>query len=94
MAKDKEVARAYKDIRQDYEFRHDIFSTDTERVAAVKEIISRMDAVDQTLIILYIDCKSFRKLGARLGFSHMTVRHEIRRIKDHIFKELEKYDLH
>lgn len=94
MSKEKEVARAYKDIRRDYEFRDDVFNPDSPRVAAVKQIISRMSEVDQTLIILYIDCKSFRRLGARLGFSHMTVRHEIMRIKEHIFKELEKYDLH
>jgi hypothetical protein len=46
--------------------------------------------VDKTLILLYTDCQSYRKLGHRLGLSHMTCRKEIMRIKSIILKEYNK----
>lgn len=56
-----------------------------DKVYAVKDIIAnRLDEVDRTLILLYADCQSFRKLGERLGMSHTTVRKEIVRIKNNI----------
>lgn len=52
---------------------------------AVKDIIAnRLNVVDRTLILLYADCQSFRKLGERMGMSHTTVRKEIVRIKNEI----------
>jgi transposase-like protein len=56
-----------------------------ERIWRVKDIVcNRLDEVDRTLILLYADCQSFRKLGERLGMSHTTIRKEIGRIKDKI----------
>jgi hypothetical protein len=46
--------------------------------------------VDKTLILLYTDCQSYRKLGHRLGLSHMTCRKEVIRIKNIILKEYER----
>lgn len=94
---EKEVVRDYKSIREDYKFNPDIFNDEPEKVARVKYIINnRLNQVDRTLIILYADCQSYRKLGKRLGLSHTTIRGEIMRIKAEIlriYNELKEQDL-
>jgi DNA-directed RNA polymerase specialized sigma24 family protein len=79
------MVRSYRDIRQDYEWTPDIFSDEPERVALLKEIIAtRLNEVDRTIILLYADCQSTRKLGKRMGMSMMTVWRELQRIKKEI----------
>ena len=94
---EKEIVRDYKTIREDYTFNPDIFNDEPEKVARVKYIINkRLNQVDRTLIILYADCQSYRKLGKRLGLSHTTIRGEIMRIKAEIlriYNELKEQDL-
>ena len=90
--KTKEIIRDYKDIKEDYKFNPDIMSTEDERVARIKEIINnKLSLVDKTLILLYTDCQSYRKLGERLGLSHMTCRKEIIRIKTIILNEYKNH---
>ena len=56
----------------------------------MKKIIDQiLSLADKTIILLYVDCQSYRKLGARLGVSHMTLRREVQRIKNIILKEYE-----
>lgn len=87
MSNEKEIIRDYKAIAEDYAYDPSIFSDEDERTARLKYIISeRLNQVDRTLIILYADCQSYRKLGARLGFSHDTARKEILRIKREILR--------
>lgn len=82
---EKDAVRDYKEIRQDYAFDPDIMNDEPERGARVKYIVNnRLNQVDRTLIILYADCQSYRKLGKRLGLSHTTVAQEINRIKAEI----------
>lgn len=82
---EKEVARDYKTIAEDYAWDGSIFSEEPEKVALLKYILQeRLSQVDRTLIILYADCQSYRKLGRRLGLSHTTVRAEILRIRAEI----------
>ena len=89
--KTKEIIRDYMDIKEDYKFNPDIMSNEDERAHRIKEIINtRLSLVDKTLILLYVDCQSFRKLGERLGLSHMTCRKEIIRIKNIILTEYGK----
>ena len=94
---EKEIVRDYKTIREDYTFNPDIFNDEPEKVARVKYIINhRLNQVDRTLIILYTDCQSYRKLGKRLGLSHTTIRGEIMRIKAEIlriYNEMKEQDL-
>ena len=83
--------REFKDIEADYKFDPSIFTADEERVASIKYIIdNKLNRVDKTLILLYADCLSFRKMGQRLGFSHTTMRGEIKRIKGIILDEYAK----
>ena len=48
--------------------------------------------MDRTIILLYADCLSYRKLGKRLGFSHATLAKEVRRIKEKILEEYHKME--
>lgn len=88
MSKEQELVKDYKTIKEDYKFNPDIFSLDDERVSKVKYIIdNKLSQVDQTIILLYADCGSLRKLGQRMGMSHMTIRKEVVRIKKFILEE-------
>lgn len=89
--KPENAFREFKDIEADYKFDPSIFTADEERVASIKYIIdNKLNRVDKTLILLYADCLSFRKMGQRLGFSHTTMRGEIKRIKGIILDEYAK----
>ena len=80
----------FKAIKQDYAWNSDIMCEEDERVNRVKEIIdTRLSLSDKTIILLYVECQSYRKLGARLGVSHMSVRKEVIRIKSFIRQEYE-----
>ena len=75
-------------IRREYAHNPDILCEDEPRVARLKEIIdTKLSQVDKTIILLYVDCQSYRKLGKKLRLSHMTVRREILRIKQIILEE-------
>lgn len=90
MRTENELVAEYRKIREDYAYDADIMCADDERVAKVKEIIdTKLSVEDKTLILLYADCMSYRKLGKKMGLSHMTVCKEIRRIKAIILKEYE-----
>ena len=83
--------REFKDIEAEYRFDPSIFTDEQEKVAALKYIIdNKLSRVDKTLILIYADCLSFRKMGKRLGFSHTTMRCEVKRIKAIILDEYEK----
>lgn len=91
MKTEREIVRDYREIKEEYAWHPDIFTKDDERVAKVKEIINtKLSVIDKTIIILYADCQSYRKLGKRLGVSHMTIRREVQRIKKIIISEYEK----
>lgn len=91
MKTEREIVKDFREIKEDYAWHPDMFTKDDERVAKVKEIINtRLSVVDKTIILLYVDCQSYRKLGKRLGVSHMTIRRECQRIKKIILEEYGK----
>ena len=90
MKTEREVVSEFRKIRQDYTYNPDIMCEDDPRILRVKEIIdTKLSLADKTIILLYVDCQSYRKLGVRLGVSHMTIRREVQRIKNIILKEYE-----
>ena len=90
MKTEREVVSEFRKIRQDYTYNPDIMNEEDERLTRVKKIIdTKLSLADKTIILLYVDCQSYRKLGARLGVSHMTLRREVQRIKNIILKEYE-----
>lgn len=85
---ENEVVKEYRQIKEDYKFNPDIMCADDPRVARVKEIIeTKLSQVDRTIILLYCDCQSYRKLGKKMHLSHMTIRREVIRIKKNILEE-------
>ena len=90
MKTEREVVSEFRKIRQDYTYNPDIMNEEDERLTRVKKIIdTKLSLADKTIILLYVDCQSYRKLGARLGVSHMSIRREVQRIKNIILKEYE-----
>ena len=93
MKTEREVVSEFRKIRQDYTYNPDIMNEEDERLTRVKKIIdTKLSLADKTIILLYVDCQSYRKLGKRLGVSHMTIRREVQRIKNIILKEYGKND--
>ena len=88
MKTEREVVSEFRKIRQDYTYNPDIMNEEDERLTRVKKIIdTKLSLADKTIILLYVDCQSYRKLGKRLGVSHMTLRREVMRIKKIILEE-------
>lgn len=86
--KTDEVIAEFRKIKQEYTYNPDIMNEEDERLTRVKKIIdTKLSLADKTIILLYVDCQSYRKLGARLGVSHMTIRREVQRIKNIILEE-------
>ena len=72
---DSNIVRDYKEVCKDFTIQDPLFSGEPDKVRRVKEIVlERLDQVDQTLILMYADCGSYRALGKRLGLSHMSVK--------------------
>ena len=89
-----EVVKEFRQIKQEYAFNRDIFSLDDPKEARLKEIIeTRLSQVDRTILLLYVDCQSYRQLGKKMNLSHMTCRKEILRIKKIVLDEYNA-DLH
>ena len=85
---ENEVVKEYRQIKSDYSHDPDIMCPDDPRVSRIKEIIdTNLSQVDKTIILLYADCQSYRKLGKKLRLSHMTCRREVIRIKKIILEE-------
>lgn len=95
MKTEREVVSEFRKIRQDYTYNPDIMNEEDERLTMLKKIIDqKLSLADKTIILLYVDCQSYRKLGKRLGVSHMTVRRECMRIKKIILEEYDKMEKH
>jgi len=86
-----EVVAEYRQIKAEYAFDPGIFNPDDPKVARLKEIIdTKLSQADKTILLLYVDCQSYRKLGKKLNLSHMTVRREVLRIRQIVLNEFEK----
>ena len=85
---ENDVVKEFREIKAEYAFNPDILCQDNPRVARLKEIIdTKLSQVDKTIILLYCDCLSYRKLGKKMHLSHMTIRKEVIRIKRIILEE-------
>ena len=91
MNNENEIVKYFRSIKAEYKHNPDIMCPDDPRVSRLKWIIdNKLSQVDKTIILLYIDCQSYRKLGKMLRLSHMTVRDEVIRIKQIILSEFYK----
>lgn len=89
--KTDEVVAEFRKVKEEYSYNPDIMNDEDARTLRIKEIIdTKLSLADKTIILLYVDCQSYRKLGARLGVSHMTIRRDVQRIKRIILEEYGK----
>jgi DNA-directed RNA polymerase specialized sigma24 family protein len=83
--------KAYRECKVEYRWNPTIFCEDDEKVARLKEIIeTKLSQAERTIILLYAETQSYRKLGLMLRLSHMTCRAEVLRIRDKILTEYNK----
>ena len=83
------IVQDYRNIKDDYAFNAE--AEEPDKIYKIKEIVNtRLSQADKTIIILYCEYQSYRKLGQKLGVSHMTMRREIQRIRNIIIAEYEK----
>ena len=88
MNTENEVVNEFRQIKKEYAYDPGIMCQDDPRVSRLKEIIdTKLSQVDKTIILLYCDCQSYRKLGKKMHLSHMTIRREVIRIKKIILEE-------
>lgn len=93
MNTENEVVKEFRQIKREYAYDPGIFNQDDARVKRLKEIIdTKLSQVDKTIILLYCDCLSYRKLGHKMHLSHMTIRREVIRIKKIILEEYGRID--
>lgn len=74
----------YREIRKEYSGVLEPSGSDDDRMLSIKGAVSRLPAVDRMLLLLYAECRSYRRLGELLGVSHSTMRKEIQRIRREI----------
>ena len=93
MRTENEVVQEYRKIQEEYAYDPDNMSKDDERVARIKKIIdTKLSVVDKTIILLYVECQSYRDLGKMLNLSHTTIGREVKRIQKIILEEYGKND--
>lgn len=89
----KQLMRSYRDMLEDCKFDPDIMCEEPQLVRKLKYIINRKLPIEaRTLILLYADYDSLRKLAGKLGVSHVTVRNRIAGIRKDILSELDKLE--
>jgi len=81
------VAKLYKHVEKEYLFNADVFCEDPASVRVIKQIVSRLDVVDRTIIILYSELGSTRELGKVLNVSFTTAKRTVNRIKKDIISK-------
>lgn len=86
---EKEIIELYREVRHDYDPDPDMMTREGDVTRRLKVALSRMTPTDRTIMVLYAECRSLRKLGAILGVSRTTAQAEIRRIRKLILKEYE-----
>ena len=88
---ENELVKEFRQIRKEYAWNPDIMNDEEPRIARLKEIIEKkLSQADRTILLLYVDCQSYRKLGKKLGLSQMTCWKEVARIKQIVLDEYSK----
>lgn len=66
----------------------DIWDEETTGKAALIAL-NELNTVDRTLMMLYTDLQSYRKLGKLLNISHVAIKLEIDRIREQMIDRME-----
>ena len=86
---DNRIAAFYRVLQEDYKLDTDIMTEDNPAMQRIKYVVNNeLSMADKTLILLYAECMSYRKVAAMIGISHSTLRTEIKRIRKIIKEKL------
>lgn len=66
----------------------DMWDEETTGKAALIAL-NELDTADRTLMMLYTDLRSYRKLGKMLNISHVAIKIEIDRIREQMIDRME-----
>jgi len=84
--KSKTAREIIKVASQDYLPDLSIFATEGERVARLKQALTLLSQADRTIVILYAETASLREVAKMLNVSHTTIRTELQRIRNELFR--------
>ena len=83
-AKKQEISteRPINEIVEEYELDFTTFTDIDERLLDIEDKWNSLKETDRTILILYAEYKSYRKVASMLGFSHSTIRNYIQQIRE------------
>lgn len=78
------------EMRKDYDYDGDMFSGEEQRSKVLKQIMrDRLTSDQASLLVLYINDGSYRKVGARFNIPHSTIYKELKNIINIVKHEFE-----
>lgn len=84
-----ELKNDLKRIKQEYTFQLDTFSNDRGLLIAMNEL----ELTEQTILLLYAELQSYRKVAKLLNISHQAIKNEIEKIRKKIKDRIEVIEL-
>lgn len=87
---DKEqLKKDLKRLKQEYNFELDEFAEDRGLLLAFNEL----EIIEQTILLLYAEHQSYRKVAKLLNISHQAIKNEIDNIRNKIKDRIEVIEL-
>ena len=83
-----QIHELVKDIRGSYTPTKDPFANDNDLVDRIKRAVARLSSSDQTIILLYAEDRSMRKVAKRFNVSVAYIHKKIERIRKEIKSKL------
>lgn len=88
----RQITDSYTVVRNDLLHDSGIFSEEQERTRLLRSYIKQaLTQAEQTIILLYAECGSSRKVAAILNIPRTTMQREITRIKNKIKNGLHRH---
>lgn len=78
------------ELKEEYKYTFDLFEENENTI--LLKVINELDIVDYTIITLYAELKSYRKLSKYLNLSTGLISREINRIKTTIKDKIKRYE--
>jgi DNA-binding CsgD family transcriptional regulator len=84
-----ELKNDLKRLKTEYTFQLDTFSNDRGLLIAMNEL----ELTEQTILLLYAEHQSYRKVAKLLNISHQAIKNEIEKIRKKIKDRIEVIEL-
>lgn len=90
MRTENELVKEFRMIKQEYAYDDSVMNEEDPRVTRLKKIIdTKLSQEDKVILLLYIDCLSYRELGEKMKLSTMTCWKMVHRIIGIVKEEYE-----